>query len=182
MLHIIHNLVSSGKATIYWFLVTLFRQITLAVAAVVAAAGLIAGQDLLVMLETAIALAIAAVPEGLPVVATLALARGMQKMARRNAVVKRLSAVETLGTASLIFTDKTGTLTENHMTLSRLELAGGTLELDQAKGAARFLYGDGTEVEPDDVPELRAALTVGALCNNASLTDDGSVGDPTEVA
>jgi magnesium-transporting ATPase (P-type) len=101
--------------------------LTLVIAAVTAAAGLVAGKDLAVMLETAIALAIAAVPEGLPVVATLALAHGMRKMARRNAVVKRLSAVETLGTASLIFTDKTGTLTENHMTLARLGLADDTL-------------------------------------------------------
>jgi Ca2+-transporting ATPase len=156
--------------------------LTVAIAAVVAAAGLIAGKALVVMLETAIALAIAAVPEGLPVVATLALARGMRKMARRNAVVKRLSAVETLGTASLIFTDKTGTLTENHMTLARLALAAGTFALARDGDDARILRDDDTEVELDEVPGLEAALTVGALCNNASLGEDGSVGDPTEVA
>ncbi|WP_295540349.1 cation-transporting P-type ATPase [uncultured Thiohalocapsa sp.] len=156
--------------------------LTVAIAAVVAAAGLIAGKALVVMLETAIALAIAAVPEGLPVVATLALARGMHKMARRNAVVKRLSAVETLGTASLIFTDKTGTLTENHMTLARLALADETLTLDQAPDGARFLRDDDTAVALEEAPALAAALTVGALCNNASLQHDGSVGDPTEVA
>ena len=156
--------------------------LTIAIAAVVAAAGLIAGKALLVMLETAIALAIAAVPEGLPVVATLALARGMRKMAKRNAVVKRLSAVETLGTASLIFTDKTGTLTENHMTLARLGLAAGTLTLDQDPDGARFLRDDDTEVGLDEVTGLADALTVGALCNNASLHEDGSAGDPTEVA
>ena len=156
--------------------------LTLAVAVVVAGAGYIAGKDWLVMLETAIALAIAAVPEGLPVVATLALARGMQKMARRNAVVKRLSAVETLGTASLIFTDKTGTLTENHMTLARIALAAETLELEQGPGGARFLREDDTEVGVDDVPGLKGALMMSALCNNASLGEDGGVGDPTEVA
>ncbi|WP_462322234.1 cation-translocating P-type ATPase, partial [Halochromatium sp.] len=105
--------------------------LTLAIAVVVAGAGLVAGKDLFVMLETAIALAIAAVPEGLPVVATLALAQGMRQMARRNAVVKRLSAVETLGAASLIFTDKTGTLTENRMVLAQLALEQGTLRFER---------------------------------------------------
>lgn len=156
--------------------------LTLVIAGVVAAAGLLAGKALMVMLETAIALAIAAVPEGLPVVATLALARGMRKMAKRNAVVKRLSAVETLGTASLIFTDKTGTLTENHMTLARLGLAAGTLTLDREQDGARFLRDDDKEVALDEVPGLTDALTVGALCNNASLQEGGGVGDPTEVA
>jgi Ca2+-transporting ATPase len=151
--------------------------LTLAIAALVAGAGLVAGKDLLVMLETAIALAIAAVPEGLPVVATLALAQGMRQMAHRNAVVKRLSAVETLGAASLIFTDKTGTLTENHMTLGRLALDRGTLE----SGEGGFLQ-EGQPVGPEDAPDLRAALEVGALCNNASLEQEGAVGDPTEVS
>jgi P-type Ca2+ transporter type 2C len=156
--------------------------LTFAIAAVVAAAGLFAGKDMLVMLETAIALAIAAVPEGLPVVATLALARGMQKMAKRNAVVKRLSAVETLGTASLIFTDKTGTLTENHMTLARIALAAETLELERDGDRVRFLREDDTEVRVDEVAGLEGALIMAALCNNASLGPDGGIGDPTEVA
>ena len=150
--------------------------LTLGVAVVVTGAGVVAGKELLVMLETALALAIAAVPEGLPVVATLALAQGMRRMARRNAVVKRLSAVETLGAANLIFSDKTGTLTENHMTLARMALADDTLTRDS----------DGDDAWPglDAHPALRAALEVGALCNNARLgkDGDGAVGDPTEVA
>ena len=156
--------------------------LTLGVAVVVAAAGLAAGKDLLVMLETALALAVAAVPEGLPVVATLALAQGMRRMARRNAVVKRLAAVETLGAASLIFTDKTGTLTENHMTLARLALARGDLRLAGNGDQDRRFEMDGQPADPADLPELRAALEVGALCNNASLGEDGPVGDPTEVS
>lgn len=125
------------------------------------------------------ALAIAAVPEGLPVVATLALAQGMRRMARRNALVKRLSAVEALGAANLIFTDKTGTLTENHMTLARLVLARGTVVLNTADEPG-FELGD-IRIEAAETPELQALLEVVALCNNASLGEP-PVGDPTEVA
>jgi Ca2+-transporting ATPase len=154
--------------------------LTLGIAVVVTGAGFFAGKDLLIMLETAIALAIAAVPEGLPVVATLALAQGMRRMARRNAVVKRLSAVETLGAANLIFSDKTGTLTENHMTLARLALADNTYTVSEDDPGDVFASG---ALDPDGVPALRTALEIGALCNNASLDDDdGAVGDPTEVA
>ena len=81
------------------------------------------------MLETAVALAVAAVPEGLPIVATVALARGMWRMARRNALVERLAAVETLGSTSVIFADKTGTLTQNRMRVARLALPGQDEEL-----------------------------------------------------
>jgi Ca2+-transporting ATPase len=155
--------------------------LTLVVAAVVAATGLVAGKDWVTMLETAIALAIAAVPEGLPVVATLALAQGMRRMARRNAVVKQLTAVEALGAVNLLFTDKTGTLTENHMTVDRLALARGTVELRRdAEGGIAFEHDD-RPLQAEAVPGLRAALEVGALCNNASL-DAQAVGDPTELA
>jgi len=195
--------------------------LTLAIAVVVAGAGLIAGKDLLVMLETAIALAIAAVPEGLPVVATLALAQGMRQMARRNAVVKRLSAVETLGAASLIFTDKTGTLTENRMVLAQLALEQGNLRFerpgktaqaatdrsqdqgdrrDQEHRAAGRGDGeasadaqitlDGEALDLANELAVRAALEVGALCNNAELGDEAqfgqadanATGDPTEIS
>jgi Ca2+-transporting ATPase len=156
--------------------------LTLAVAAVVAGAGLVAGKDWLTMLETAIALAIAAVPEGLPVVATLALAQGMRRMARRNAVVKQLSAVEALGAVNLLFTDKTGTLTENHMNLHRLVLARGTIEVRRDESGAAGFERDGEALTPEGAPALRAALEVGALCNNASLGDAQAVGDPTELA
>lgn len=151
--------------------------VTLAIAVVVAGAGLLAGKDWLIMVETAIALAIAAVPEGLPVVSTLALARGMQRMARRNAVVKQLSAVETLGATSLIFTDKTGTLTENRMRLQQLALDTGILQREDDTWCR-----DDNRVEASQCPALQAALEVAALCNNAALDEDEAVGDPTEVA
>ena len=93
--------------------------VTLVVAAVIGVTGLLAGKPWLLILETAIALAVATVPEGLPIIATITLARGMRRMADRNALVNRLSAVETLGATSVIFTDKTGTLTENRLTCRR---------------------------------------------------------------
>ncbi|MEW6489250.1 MAG: HAD-IC family P-type ATPase, partial [Thermodesulfobacteriota bacterium] len=97
---------------------------TAGVAVVVTAAGLVGGKDWLLMLKTAIAMAVAAVPEGLPIVATIALARGVRRMAARNALINRLSAVETLGATDVICTDKTGTLTENRMRVRRVDLPG----------------------------------------------------------
>lgn len=82
-------------------------------------------------IETAIALAIAAIPEGLPIVTTIALARGMWRMAKRNALINRLSAVETLGSTNVIFTDKTGTLTENRMTVNQILLESGKIKVNK---------------------------------------------------
>jgi Ca2+-transporting ATPase len=159
--------------------------ITLVIAAIVGGAGLLAGQPTLLMIETAIALGVAAIPEGLPIVATIALARGMWLMARRQALVNRLAAVETLGATRVIFTDKTGTLTENRMTLRRVVTPAGDHEIrvGSQDGPAR------DEDSGGDDPLLQRALEVGVLCNNASLTDvdndakpDVAHGDPTETA
>ena len=145
--------------------------LTVGVAAAVAGTGLLAGRPLLLMIETGIALAVAAIPEGLPIVATVALAHGMWVMLRRNAYVRRLSAVETLGATTLICTDKTGTLTENQMQARRMVLAGETVDLGDrpASPAAR----------------LRTAIEVGVLCNGAEWNEaapERSTGDPLEVA
>jgi len=159
----------------------------LVVATIVLVSGWLRGRDLFLMVETAIALAIATVPEGLPIVATLVLARGMWRMADRNALVTNLASVETLGSTTVICTDKTGTLTENEMTVAAYELASGRVdvtgtELDTNGGRT---FGEQTLDEPHD-PVLREALEVGVLCNNASLTEDGgetsATGDPMEVA
>jgi Ca2+-transporting ATPase len=134
--------------------------ITLGIAALTTITGVLAGRGLFLMIETGIALAVAAVPEGLPIVATLALARGVWRMARRNALVNRLSSVETLGAVTLVATDKTGTLTENRMTLTRLAVEGGDLPPES------------------EAPETRLALEIALLCNNA----DAAAGDPMELA
>ena len=158
---------------------------TLGVAALTVAIGLAAGRDPYLIVETGIALAVAAVPEGLPIVATLALARGMWLMARRNALVRRLAAVETLGSTTVILTDKTGTLTENRLTAVRLELASGTVRVEGEglKRRGRFLR-DSAAVDALADPELHELLVTAALCNNAALGDDEAeaVGDPLEVA
>ncbi|MCC6145907.1 MAG: HAD-IC family P-type ATPase, partial [Candidatus Hydrogenedentes bacterium] len=157
--------------------------ITLAVAAVVAVAGVIAGRETVLMIETAIALGVAAIPEGLPIVATIALARGMYLMARRNAVINVLTAVETLGATRIILTDKTGTLTENDMRVKTLAWPGGEMVLEERAGP------DGDGGDSRLAPAVRRMLEVGVLCNNAALaksSDDGRAedvhGDPTEVA
>ncbi len=148
---------------------------TIGIAVVVALAGLAAGRQTVLMLETAIALGIAAIPEGLPIVATIALARGMYSMAQHNAVVNRLTAVETLGATRIIFTDKTGTLTENRMTVRRAVTALGEQELDGRQSRTR---------ETGQEELFNRLIQVGVLCNNASLdeNENTSTGDPTEVA
>ncbi len=148
------------------------------IAGVVAAIGLAAGRSTQLMIETSIALGAAAIPEGLPIVATIALARGMWLMARHRVLINRLTAVETLGATGIIFTDKTGTLTENRMQLQRVLTPAGEYRVpsDETDGA-------------DEVDEShRRVIEIGVLCSNASLPegDDGdvedAVGDPTEVA
>ncbi|MGK7346454.1 MAG: cation-translocating P-type ATPase [Candidatus Nitrospinota bacterium M3_3B_026] len=157
--------------------------VALGLAAALAVIGVAAGRETGLMLETVIALAVAAVPEGLPVVATIALARGMWRMARRNALINRLSAVETLGGVEVILVDKTGTLTENRMSVARLSLPSGEYEAKDGK----FEKG-GETVDTSEGAALREALEIGALCNNAEwgAQEEGGrprvVGDPLEAA
>ena len=139
------------------------------IAAAIALAGALSGKSLLLALETAIALAVATVPEGLPIIATLALARGMHRMVRKNALVNRLSAVETLGATNILCADKTGTLTENRMSVEQIVLVDKTIHIDAFPSQ-------------NTNASLRQVLTIGALCNNASLDHEEEVGDPLEIA
>jgi Ca2+-transporting ATPase len=153
------------------------------VSALAARRGLPVGQ----MIETGIALAIAAVPEGLPAVATTALAVGVYRMARRQALIRRLPSAETLGSVTVICTDKTGTLTAGAMAVTVLSLDDREVTIN---GAGYDLVGtfleDGTQLDAARDAQVRDALTIGVLANHASLVDeDGRVsilGDPTEAA
>lgn len=171
----------------------------LGVCLVVVATGVAKGEPLLLMCLTGISLAVAAIPEGLPAIVTVALALGVQRMIRQNAIVRKLPAVETLGCTTVICSDKTGTLTQNAMTVRKVYCGGRTFEVGgvgfEIKG--EFLL-DKQEFDARKDKCLLQCLAIGALCNNSALKQ-GSVnisglwrkkgargwsveGDPTEGA
>jgi Ca2+-transporting ATPase len=143
------------------------------IVAVVFVLGLIRGEELREMFLTAIALAVAAVPEGLPAVVTIALSLGAQRMLRREVLIRKLPAVETLGSVTVICSDKTGTITQNRMVATELATHSGVREL-----------ADVTVDGDDELTATWLSLAGMALCNDAALAagDEGHVGDPTEVA
>lgn len=149
--------------------------------------GITSLSGLVVVLLLGVSLAVAAVPEGLPTILSVVLAIGVQRLAKRNAVVKKLSSVEALGAASVICTDKTGTLTRNEMTIQRVITASGNADVSgvgyRPEGA---VTGDGEELRGDLRYEVQLVLGVGSLANDAQLTEEGGEwriqGDPTEAA
>ncbi|MEA5116678.1 MAG: cation-translocating P-type ATPase [Propionicimonas sp.] len=144
--------------------------------------------DLVTVLLLGVSLAVAAVPEGLPAIMSVVLALGVQAMARRGAVVKKLHSVETLGSASVIASDKTGTLTGNEMTLQKVVTASGEVELTGSgyRAEGDVAVPDGGEPGPQLSRELQLLLAAGAFANNAQVVEsDTSIdvqGDPTEAA
>ncbi|UIX34185.1 cation-translocating P-type ATPase [Streptomyces sp. GQFP] len=143
---------------------------------------LIGGESLPDIALRAVALAVAAIPEGLPAVLALTLALGVYRMARRGAIVKRLASVESLGSATVVCSDKTGTLTLNEMTARALWTAGRLYDVtgDGYRTAGTInAVGTGHPAGPD---ELREAVLPFAVCNDARLTDEDFIGDPTEAA
>ncbi|MCC5871489.1 MAG: cation-transporting P-type ATPase [Gammaproteobacteria bacterium] len=139
------------------------------------------------MFLAAVSLAVSTIPEGLPAILTIALAIGVQKMAQRRAIIRRLAAVETLGSVSTICSDKTGTLTRNEMTVSTVKTCERTVEVEGVGYAPHGGFSvEGRNFSPDEDPVLTDALQVAILCNDAQLFErDGDwrmEGDPTEGA
>ncbi len=145
--------------------------LALGACAIIFVVGLIAGTEILDIFMTSVSLAVSAIPEGLPAIVTIVLSIGVQRMVKKNAIIRRLPAVETLGSASIICSDKTGTLTMNRMTLVKAYVDGA----------------EGTEdITTNNTDSVKKLLSFGALCSDGSVVFDGDkevhIGDPTETA
>ncbi len=164
--------------------------LSLAVAALVFLLGWWRGEPLSLMFMTAVSIAVAAIPEGLPAVVTIALALGAQRMLRRKALIRKLPAVETLGSVTVVCSDKTGTLTENRMTVTMLDVSSRRIDLaEHLSHDEPFFDRDAPELRPvAESAQLQLLLVAGSLCNDAELEQrKGSerfraMGDPTEAA
>ena len=160
----------------------------LVICALVFLVGLLRGYAAIEMFLIAVSLAVAAVPEGLPAVVTVTLALGMREMIRRHALIRKLASVETLGSTTVICSDKTGTLTQNVMTVTRLWADGLTIQVTDEKGNGAFQW-EGRPIDLKDYPAAATALWVATLANDAVMetTEDTAtgyrlIGDPTETA
>lgn len=165
--------------------------ISIGITVLVVIAGVLHGHEIYEMFLAGVSLAVAAIPEGLPAIVTIALALGVQRMIRRNAIVRKLPSVETLGCATVICSDKTGTLTQNRMTVQRVFADGGWFSVTGSgyEPTGDFLAGD-HKVDPNRRPALKSLIEIAGTCNNAAMVEvdvDGRKdyavqGDPTEGA
>ena len=163
--------------------------IILFVIAIVVLLGCLRGIDFFEMFMTGIALAVAAVPEGLPAVVTIVLALGVQQMIKRNAIIRRLPAVETLGATTVICSDKTGTLTQNQMTVQKVVMVNRVIDVEDSgyEPFGQFKQNE-ISIQPSDDRSLSLLFKGATLCNNSSLKHDEDnqkwdiIGDPTEGA
>jgi Ca2+-transporting ATPase len=162
-------------------------KVALIICVIVFALGLLSGNELFPMFLFAVSLGVAAVPEGLPVTMTLSLALGVQRMARRRAIMRKLSSVETLGSTTVICTDKTGTLTKNEMTVKKIWVSNKRIHVEGEGYEPRggFMLNSKPYLVEDDATLIKI-LRAGVLCNNAVLQKEEDnwqmLGDPTEGA
>ncbi len=162
--------------------------ICLAVCTMVALLGIYRGEKIITMFLAGVSLAVAAIPEGLPAVVTVVLALGVQRMSKRNAIIRKLPAVETLGCTTVVCSDKTGTLTQNQMTVKKVT----TINKDYLvsgegyKPEGRLCDPNGRKIEADKDQVLKLILDISLNCNNSTIEKDGNEysvqGDPTEAA
>ncbi|RVU54275.1 calcium-translocating P-type ATPase, PMCA-type [Anaerosphaera multitolerans] len=165
----------------------LLGTLVVVICLVVLGVGVLYKHDFMEMFMTSVSLAVAAIPEGLPAIVTIVLSLGMGKMAEKNAIVKKLLAVETLGTTTVICSDKTGTLTQNEMTVTKAYVDNKVLEVSgtgyNPEGEITF---EGESVSKDSLKDLRLMSAIAGLTNDAKLNIDGIntsiLGDPTEGA
>lgn len=171
-------------------LATLGKQlgiIAIAISIIVSLTGWLLGKPLLEMFMTGISLAVAVVPEGLPAVVTITLALGVRAMVKRRALLRRLQAGETLGAVTVLCTDKTGTLTQNQMTVQQIWLFSGEIQISgigyRPDGSFEK---DGKKIDPLENKDLHLLLETGMVCNHARLIEDThgwqAIGEPTEAA
>ncbi|HLD33879.1 MAG TPA: cation-translocating P-type ATPase [Candidatus Nanoarchaeia archaeon] len=161
--------------------------VAVAIIIITFALGSLRDEPLLEMLLVAISLAVAAVPEGLPAVITISLARGVQRMVKRNALIRKLPSAETLGSVSVICTDKTGTLTHNEMTVRNLWIYNAAVSVSGSGYAPKGVFTIQAKIiDPSKSKVLSLLLKIGMLCNNTKIRHERgqntAIGDPTEAA